>query len=380
MKTRARAAPLLIFSLAALAPASARAGGGPATDAYEGIGELPIEAHVLGDFYVAHDFNDPDSGRVQLRAFDPNANLPSIGWLRLTLARKPRRFGFRVDVGVGDTADTYLADDPAAHDHFQLSRALSYVQQAFVTIVVPVGHGIALDAGKFSTPVGLEDNESWTNWNYSRSLIYTFAEPSLHMGARATYEITDALAVSAYWLNGWNANFQDGSYLRSYALAARWKPVASLELALVYAGGLERPPADLSSPTLSSRNLIDFYAVYHPTRWLGLAVSTDYGNDRASGGVSFWALAGYARAQATRWLAVAVRGEYFDDPNGFATGTVQRIGEFTGTLEVRGTLGRLGLCGRLEYRHDQSTASVFQAGSGFRSVQDMITLGLIASM
>ena len=219
------------------------AGGGPATDAYDSISEsAPVDVHGLLDLYVLHAFNQPASSRTQLRAFDDTGNQPALGLLRLTLAHRPGRFGFRLDVGAGDTANAFLGADPAASQHPDLSRAFSFVQQAFLSVVVPLGSGIAVDAGKFATPVGLEDNESVTNWNYSRSLLYTLAEPALHTGVRLTYRPLPALAFTAFALNGWNSNVLEGNTLRSYAAAGSYKPLEGLELVLVYMGGLERAP------------------------------------------------------------------------------------------------------------------------------------------
>ena len=89
---------------------------------------------------------------------------------------------------------------PAATAHPGLSRALSYLEQAFVTAAIPAGRGVSIDVGKFGTPVGLEDNETPSNWNYSRSLLFTVGEPTYHTGVRATAYATDELAISAFWL------------------------------------------------------------------------------------------------------------------------------------------------------------------------------------
>jgi hypothetical protein len=281
---------------------TALAGGGPATDAYEGIGERAVEAHLFADLYLQHDFNSPQSALVQLRAFD-FVDGPSVGLLGVTLARRPRTVGFRIDAGVGDLATGYYNDDPLSRSDPDLALWLSRVQQAFLTVVAPVGRGLQIDAGKYDTPIGFEDNRSFTNWNYSRSLLFTFAEPSVHLGLRATYPFTDTTAVSVFWNNGWNTN----------------------------------------------------------------------------GGVDFGGLAAYATVAATDWLRASVRGEWLADPEGYATGTPQTVGEVTATLEGHAEVHRLSLAIRLEYRHDHSTAPVFQQDDGSRFYQDTITVALLAS-
>jgi hypothetical protein len=368
------AIPILIF---ALPMGRAEAGGGPPTDAYEGIGtEHYLSVHALADAYVEHNFNDPPSGLNELRAFDIKSNTPSLDFLRITVAHKPRRFGFRIDAGFGDTADVYLKLDPAAERHPELSRGLSFVEQAFATVILPIGSGLAVDAGKFGTPIGLEDNETQTNWNYSRSLIYTWAEPSLHTGLRATYEPTAATAVSVFWLNGWDSNILDGSELRAYAAAVRWRPRDAIELVLVYAGGLEHALSRPSDKALSFRNLFNFYVLYQLLKWLQLALSGDYGIDRAQGGVQWGGVGAYARYAATKFLAFALRGEYFGDPQGFATGAHQNLGEMTLTADTRFPVGETTFLARAEYRHDGSTTAVFES-SVPRRTQDTLLLGVL---
>ena len=68
-----------------------RAGGGAARDAYEGIRESgAVEVHGLADVYVQGNFNRPSSSSTGFRAFDA-ADGASLAWLRLTVARAPRR-------------------------------------------------------------------------------------------------------------------------------------------------------------------------------------------------------------------------------------------------------------------------------------------------
>jgi hypothetical protein len=53
---------------------------------------------------------------------------------------------------------------------------------------------------------------------------------------------------------------------------------------------------------------------------------------------------------------LAGRVEYFNDPDGFATGTVQHLYEFTGTYEYKWVEGLLA---RVEYRGDFSNKDFF---------------------
>jgi hypothetical protein len=363
---------------AACASGDALAGGG-LLDAYDGTGDAPVEVHGLADVYLQGNLAGPASHSNQLRAFDTQANQPGLGMLRLTLAHKPEVFGFRVDAGVGDLPNGYLRADPAAAAYPQLSQGLSYVEQAFVTARVPAGRerAVAIDAGKFGTPVGLEDNESLGNWNYTRSLLYQLAEPSYHTGVRASTALTAAVGLALYWVNGWDANVLAGNGMRAFAAAVSWEPAPGVQLVADYMGGPERAPTKLSDPTLTFRHELDAYATWEVTRLITLAYTVDYGLDGARGGVSWWGVGGYLRVGILGWLAGSLRAEHYADGDGFTTGNAQRLAEGTATLEVRGTVGPSTWVGRLEARRDQSDAHVFEASAAPR-VTHQDTLGVAA--
>jgi len=361
--------------------ATSLATGGPGTNAYDDIGKTAaVDLLLFGDFYLLRNFNDPASGKNQLREFDFNSNQASLSYARLTLAHRPERIGFRLDLGLGDTAEIYDQQDPAAATHPELARSLSHVEQAFVTVMVPARPEIQIDVGRFSTPMGLEDNESLSNWNYARSLLYSWAEPALHTGVRLSCQATEDLAFSAFWVNGWNSVVIDGNDMRTFAGAGSWTPSPGLGVTVVDMAGPEHPPTQLGG-ALSFRNLLTAYGSYQLTKPLSIALALDHGNDRANGGVDWWGTAGYARVQARPWLAAAFRAEYLADPAGFTTGTRQRVGEVTTTLEVQRATDRLQMLARLEYRHDQSSAQVFDSASPavHRSHQDTLTLALLVA-
>jgi hypothetical protein len=359
----------------------ARAGGGAATDAYEGVGERTLEVHGLLDVYAQHDFQQPASGDARYRAFDTVTG-PSLGLLRLTVAHAPDVLGFRVDAGVGDLPNAYMQSDPDATRRPDLARGMSYVEQAFVTLRPPPVRELAVDAGKFSTPIGLEDNESIRNWNYSRSLLFTLAEPTYHTGMRATYGGREGLALSAFWLNGWNTNLFGGDDMRSFAAAATWRGTGAepMEAAVVYAAGLERAPTRLADPTESFRHELDAYVSTTIRERLDVAATLDYGRDASGGGVSWWGIAGYLRYRFTPWLALAVRAEHLADSDGFLTGTSQRMAGLTGTLQVKHTVGPFQIVGWLEYRRDAADVPVFPSRAAQLGLhQDTLTVACAAT-
>ena len=376
--------PTLALALAIVAvglqKGQALAGGGAATDSYDGIRGGALEVHGIVDVYAQHAFKASSSGTTQLRAFDVKVDQALVGTLRLTLAHKPDILGFRLDLAVGELPDNYLRDDPAATAHPGLSRGLSYVEQGFVTATIPVGRGLQVDVGKFGTPVGLEDNEALANWNYSRSLLYLVAEPSYHAGLRLTYPAAERLAVSLFWVNGWDVNVLAGNGMRSLAAAISWKPAPGLEVVLDYMGGPERAPTQLSRPALAFRSVFDAYARLELTKHVAFAWTGDYGEDAANGGVSWWGVGGYLRLDALGWLAASLRGEHYDDGDGFTTGAKQRLAEGTATVEAHGRVNAVTWIARIEARRDQSDAAFFASvGGGASNRQDTLGVSLLAA-
>ncbi len=145
-----------------------------------------------------------------------------------------------------------------------------------------------------------------------------------------------------------------------------------------YLGGPEQ-----ANDNSDFRNLTDTVVSFTPTAKLSFLANYDYGHDKVNGllvpGVSspvWWTgIAGYIKyAPNDKWY-VATRGEWFNDHNGFSTGTAQKVGEFTLTLQ-RMLAGKL--MSRLEYRYDGSDQNVFPSHlNALSGNQNTVTVGLI---
>jgi hypothetical protein len=120
-----------------------------------------------------------------------------------------------------------------------------------------------------------------------------------------------------------------------------------------------------------------------PTPKFNAYINYDYGQNRdakaAQGNslLNHWqGVAVAAREQVTGKSAVAGRFEYFRDYQGYSTGTVQELKEFTATYEYKAAAGLLA---RLEYRRDWSTAPSFHKGdTGMVDAQSTLTAGFVA--
>jgi putative OmpL-like beta-barrel porin-2 len=328
-------------------------------------GPAPIEITGFVDTYYSYNFNKP-AGDTQLRNFDTKHNQLSFGLLEVALEQKPtakNRLGFRADLDYGPTTDIVHAAEPGGSDIFKT------FEQGYLSWLAPLGKGLQFDAGKFVTPAGAEVIETKDNWNYSRSLLFALAIPYYHAGVRATLNASDKFTLTGMVVNGWN-DVVDNNSGKTWGLSATVKPNAKLTLVQNLIGGPEQ-----KDDSHDKRFLTDTVLTVNATEKVSLMANYDYGKDTVLGtGVSWQGVALYARVQANSWWALTPRFEWFDDADGFATGSAQKVKEFTITTEQK--LGGK-LLTRVEYRRDFSDQPFFTKSGLPKKSQDNITVGLV---
>ena len=84
-----------------------------------------------------------------------------------------------------------------------------------------------------------------------------------------------------------------------------------------------------------------------------------------------------SKLQANNWFALTPRLEWFNDADGFSTGTVQKLKEFTLTGEFK---MKEGFFTRVEYRKDWSNVDFFNRGNhtANHGNQDTVLVGMVA--
>lgn len=83
------------------------------------------------------------------------------------------------------------------------------IQEGWVAYTDDAGFG--LKAGKFVTYNGIEVIESPANPTISRGFLFGLAEPATHVGAVATYRISDEMDVALGAVNGWDVLVDNNS-------------------------------------------------------------------------------------------------------------------------------------------------------------------------
>ena len=324
------------------------------------------------DTAYVYNTNHPDSGTNTGRAFDTEANSFGFQAAKLALEKLPAKtggVGFRVDLLMGEDAKVLnsFTNGFNGDGHFDL-------EQGYVDIMAPVGKGLDIKAGKFTTLQGAEVIESKDNWNFTRSILFGYAEPATHTGVRVSYPILDTLTGYLGVNNGWDT-VKDNNKGKSVETSLAWSPKDWFSLSLSGISGAEE-----AGNNHSNRNLIDLVATYQPIKALTLKLAADYANEQDLAGPDkngTWSgVAGYARYDLNDKWSVSNRTEYFADPNGVrvVAGTPVDLWENTSTLELR---PYKDLITRLEYRYDHASDQIYMVNSKAVDYQGTIALEAI---
>jgi hypothetical protein len=354
------------------------------------------------DGYYEYNFNHP-VGRVNLlRSYDVLSNLFSLNQASVIFEHAPdvvagRRWGGRLDLQFGQATDT-LQGNPVNEPRPQIYRNIF---QAFGTYVFPIGKGLKVDFGKWASSLGIENNYTKDDWNYSRSYWFE-ALPFYHMGLRGNLPLNDRISLNVWAVNGTNQTeavngFKDQLY--GFVVNRGSK----LTWTVNYYRGQENPDRIVVSPTspipvqpdLSFQavrpapdgriHIFDTYGTFQLTPNLTFQIEGDYviqrlwrhsGPGRSSAPSHIDGGAAYLQYQLNSKAAVATRFEYLSDPNGLFSGISQALKENTVTFEY--TVAD-GFTTRTEWRRDYSNQPTFLTSSQgiLSSRQNTITVGLI---
>jgi hypothetical protein len=310
--------------------------------------------------------SNASTGQINdLRAFDTKANSFGLDLMELIFAKDPAAgaIGYKVKISGGDTARIINAAGLGASTPDSID-----VTEAYISYLAPVGKGLRFDAGKMGTFVGAEVMEAIDNPNYSRSFLFTWAEPLTHTGAKASYTFSDNVNAALFVVNGWD-NMTDNNTSKSVGLSVNVSAGDPFSAYINYLTGPEQ-----TNNTRDNRSLLDLIATIKPIKQLSIILNYDNGQEQhlsASGGTAQWSgLSAIAKYDINDTYSLAIRGEYFDDKDGVRTLTAQKLTEITvtPTIKLSG-----GLVLMPEYRHDTSNKQSFDTST--KKSQDTIALG-----
>jgi len=318
------------------------------------------------DGYYSLGFNHPAGNVNSLRNFDDRANQPELNLAKVTLDYTPKPVGFHVDLGFGramDIISTYEKD----------VTQIRWLEQAYVAVKPASWKGLELDFGRFVTSAGAEVIETPSNFNYSRSLAFSWLIPYNHFGMRASMPVSKQFTAGVQWVAGWN-NIVTGSTYRTIGVTGSWVPNSKVTWINTYYGG-----PDENKANRGLRNMYDSVLLVTPTSKTTFYVNFDYLHDSPKLGPAWkaYGIAGAAKFQISKKFSISPRVEWLKDPDGADTGVAQSLKEvtMTGTYAI---MDRLSMW--LEFRNDWSDQQFFNRGNqpGTWKTQPTVLLGMVA--
>jgi hypothetical protein len=329
----------------------------------------PVTYTGFVDAYYSYNFATPMTLNNKLRNFDTPENQFTLSLAELVIQKTASPVGFRLDLDYGATNDAVQPINSTTSP-----TSLAFLQQAYVTAVLPIGSGLTVDVGKFVTHMGYEVIESKDNANYSRSFLFAYAIPYYHTGMRLSYPIASSLTACLHIVNGWNSSLHPND---SKSIGATLNYTASSTTGIIFNGmwGHE----NLIPAEIGARNVYDLCANQTITDNFSLGLNADYGEAGTIFGLATWkGAAVYGKYTVDTLSAIAVRAEVYNDPVGYTTGIAGTLKEVTLTLEHK-LFNQMIVRGELRY--DISASPVFDNGAkvGVDSNQLTFLVGLVVT-
>ena len=346
--------------------------------------------------YFSHNFAKPENRVSNNRWLDERNDSFTLQTVAFDVLAKKGPVSAKVTLMFGPTADRWYfegAQIPPSETNATLSpgqysnETWKNIQTAYIGYEAPIGNGLLIQGGLLPTQIGYEGAAAKDNWNFSRSNLFNYL-PFFHLGARATYPISDSWSMTGAIYNGTNQPLDLNKGKAASVQSAYLKD--GFMLNLLYMGGNDRPYGDpMGKPW---RNTFDLVTQYDVLPRLSLAFMFNAGFEKGNLGVDNWTAAAlYARVKATEWLYFAARGDGIyervaskdgvSSPIFFGGGDHIASGTFTAELRPME-----GVSLRLEARHDDSDGDVplfYKKGldamgmQNLSKTQNTITVGMI---
>jgi hypothetical protein len=329
--------------------------------------------------------------------------------------------GFRIDTMYGEDASILSATDPGLGNSSEF-----YLEQALVKFRIPVGNGLDIYMGKFTTFLGYEVIESPANLNFSRGLLFTNAIPLTHTGIYADYKFNSTFEAKLGIVDGWNSSVstptggafvdaKDDYPFGGKALTGQLNinapgGNANITQSFIYSpsGEPSNGPAGFGGPDDGPIAVYDIWGNWNPTfvkdSALLLGFNVDFGYNGASGNPStllqggnagnafpsgggvndsntWYGVALYASYKLTKVITVSARGEYLHEDEAlnpkFGIAGVDND-DFSETLTASFSIWD-NLLTRIEYRYDHLTNGALGGNVATYGNQDEISVEAVYS-
>ncbi len=347
----------------------------------------PFQASGYIDTIYDNASNAGPGGLLGTRVFDNVAGYPQLNDVNLTLGYTGT-IGAKVELNGGTDANVIHSypQNPTLVCPSPTRCTAPYNYQIDITQAYPsftVGK-FTLIAGKFETLAGAEVIESPSDLNISRSILFGYAVPFTHTGARLTFAATPTLSIIVGANRGWDTTRElsttdlakegapagsadNGSLTGEFGLAYNPSSVIGLTVQGYDGKQEDGPYAGCVQGSACTRSLIDAVGTWHVNSALTAIVNVDSGQQTTTynpsftsgiGTVTWKGIAGYLSYALPGNVTATARYESFSDPEGYRLGTGFGYTWNEGTFTVAYAPGAR-VTFRGEYRVDSATAPIF---------------------
>lgn len=254
--------------------------------------------------------------------------------------------------------DTRIFGFSASTPNLPGSEGLRHLGPTNVSYLAPIGNGLTIQGGIFSSLIGYDSLYAKDNFTYTRPWSADFT-PYLMLGLNASYPFSDKLTVTGFVVNGY-WHLANANSVPSWGGQLAYKVTTHTTLKETVLIGPHQPNTGLEFWRYLSDTIFE-----RKTEQITIAIEHHVGTERV-------ATAGNPRALwmgaqlPLRWVlkkhwSLTIRPETYWDRNGRLTGFVQTVKANTTTLEYRIPDRQFTGIVRLEHRIDDSRSS----GGGF---------------
>lgn len=335
-----------------------------------------IQIHGFVDGYYSYNLNNPnqvsglDAASVSsasipapnnsYRYYDAYHNQLTLSLAELSIQAAFKEVSLLADLDFGTFADLNAA--AATPSGTVVDESSKHVGQTVVSYK-PENSRWSLDAGKMYSHLGIETVKSKDNFNYSRSILFSYGIPFWHTGVRLGYDLVPGkFQSSIYVYNGWNTQYETNDS-KTLGVQLKYTPSNKMTFAYNFIGGPGQADTETQWKTVHEINgAVSFSESF------ALIADAIFGNQDG-------VLIGSER-RAARWYGALLgfrqrlndstyfspRYEIYRDENGYTLGGPSQT--IQSAVITYGHRISPGLETRFETRGDCSNANSFSKDSG----------------
>jgi len=290
------------------------------------------------DVGYLHDFNDPANHLFRSRGTTFHVNELNLNMTAAYLRKSPTessRWGMEATLQTGD--DSLVFGYSATAPDLDGSKVLRHFGPTDISYLAPIGKGLTLQGGIFSSFIGYDSLYAKDNFNYTRPWGADFT-PYLMMGVNAQYPVTPKLTAAVFVVNGY-WHLADANSVPNTGGQLAFKPNDHLSVKQTVLYGPHQPDTSLEFWRFLSDSLAEWKR--GPAT---VAFEYQFGEEKVN-------TLGNPRAL---WMSSQMPLHYVFDKHWSATVRPETVKAVTSTVEYRVPYRAANAIVRFEYRWDDS--------------------------